>query len=164
MRKIGLLFLALSFILLTACGNKNKNQDEVSKTPEPEVFIQEEMLLIGSVKETTAGLNVRKEPSTSGEVLAVADNGTCFLLASAEKVDDDWYKIRFKDDIAYVAAEYFYVREVTVSESQVLLANGSQDNGEQSSSAVQTPTPKTPAPYKTEEPKNINSNTYNDGE
>lgn len=164
MKKIIAVFLAFSLICLTACGSKNKDTDEVSSTPEPVVSIQEEMVLVGTIKGATAGLNIREEPSTSGDVLAVAQNGTSFLLAAADKVDEDWYKIRFKEGFAYVSAEFFNIKEVTVSESQTLLANISKDADTEGSSAVQTPTPKTPAPYKTEEPKDLNSNTYNDGE
>ena len=76
------------------------------------------MVKAATMLEVTAEtLNIRKSPSTDGDIIAMISEGVeCELL---EKTNEDWYKIKYEKYTGYVSSEYVKVLgEETNSEEQ----------------------------------------------
>ena len=63
------------------------------------------MVKAATMLEVTAEtLNIRKSPSTDGNIIAMISEGVeCELL---EKTNEDWYKIKYEKYTGYVSSEY----------------------------------------------------------
>lgn len=56
------------------------------------------------VYKTSAGLNVRSEPSTAGQILGLLESGT--IIDYVEDYDDEWVVINYNGTEAYVSSQY----------------------------------------------------------
>lgn len=79
-------------------------------------------------------LNIRSEPSTDGEILGTADNGSMLPLL-VEKPSDGWYQVEYEGKSAYVSAEYAQVQEITLDQYNKLKQGSGAASSEASSPA-----------------------------
>ncbi|MGN0537912.1 MAG: SH3 domain-containing protein [Acutalibacteraceae bacterium] len=67
-------------------------------------------VLTGTVNAST-GLNLRKSPTTSSEVITILPNGSTVTLLSSEKYNSVWYKVKTSDGtIGYCSSSYLVVK------------------------------------------------------
>ncbi len=138
-KKLGILvLLVFCFAIFGGCGNDSKEEETslpsavptLAPTPTPEP----QMVKVAEVSKVDPGLNVRKEASTEGEILGMAETGDQFLLM-VETAKDGWYQIEYEGKTAYISAEFSTVREVTMEEAAKLRSSGSASGSTQSSSS-----------------------------
>lgn len=142
MKKLVCLLLTLCLLAVgfAGCGDKNnKDGDEGSSsqvgqpatvTPSPSPQPQ----TAKAVRVTAdSGLNVRAQPSTDSEILALAENGERLALLT-EDPQDGWYQVQYDGQTAYVSADYAEVIEVSVDEYNQL-RNGTDASSSESSSS-----------------------------
>lgn len=141
MKKIFSVALMLCIILSAFCGcGKKKDDKTVSSAPVSSVVSQaatpEPAKNAKAVKiNADGGLNIRSKPSTDGEIVAVAENGSKLPLL-IEKASDGWYEVEYNGESAYVSAEYAIVVEVTLDEYNKLKAGDFSTGGEEESSTA----------------------------
>jgi cell wall-associated NlpC family hydrolase len=83
-------------------NNDEIAQDTVSTNSTDEVVINEEYVV-----QALVSLNVREEPNTSSTILGVLDtNETVYYIEE----EDNWYKVLYDDEIAYVSLNSKYSR------------------------------------------------------
>lgn len=88
----------------TATKNNDKQKKNTIAEEKTTEYIQDYINGYIYVKITAETLNIRNEPSSDGEVVALAEKGDTFLLI--ENLND-WYKISInEDEIGYVASYY----------------------------------------------------------
>lgn len=153
MKRIIALALAVCmlFALLCACGKKDKKQKDegnssstlssaLTPTPAPATPAPVQTAKAAKVS-ADGGLNIRSEPSTDGEILGVAEDGSLLPLLT-EKADDGWYQIEFEGKTAYISAEFAKPQDVTLAEYNRLrsgsgdtLSSAPASSGEVSSTA-----------------------------
>lgn len=126
-----MILIMLFALLVTGCGAANENANTegspqtemessdnlntefVTNDTEKETEIEtEEVVEVETTLYAIEGVNVRSMPSTDGEklgTLSVNDE----VIALGEAVDG-WQKIRYKDSIAYVSAEYLGTEKVEI--------------------------------------------------
>ena len=93
MRRIALV-LALAALARCAAPPPSASPAPIPEPPPPAPSAPTEPAAVGTVRVTTATLNVRKEPATTGEVLAqVKHNDRLALLATR----GDWSNVRLAD-------------------------------------------------------------------
>lgn len=156
-----LLALALSLCLVVAgisgCGKQEKDSSSSSGSsavssvtttaPTPEQTAK--AVLVNA----DGGLNIRSKPSTDGEILDTAENGSKLPLL-VETPTDGWYQIEYSGQTAYVSAEYASVVDVTLEEYNRLRAGDTtssapaqnSDDPQATSSAASGSTTATPSP------------------
>lgn len=116
-----LVILCLFATAFCGCGGKDKDKNsevsgaasqlvsEAPATPEP----------VKSAKAVSinadGGLNIRSSPSTDGDIVGIADDGSKLPLL-IEKPNDGWYEVVYDGSSAYVSAEFATVIEITLEE------------------------------------------------
>lgn len=75
---------------------------EEVKVEEPVVVTEPEPVIVRVAN--CARLNLRKEPSTSAEVVTILNEHTRLELVSV--VDDEWTMVKFHDKTGYVMSKY----------------------------------------------------------
>lgn len=164
MKRLVSLALALCLLALSlgGCGKK-KEQAENSQvsstvsTPAPATPQPEKKAKAVKVN-AEDGLNIRSEPSTDGEILGLAEDGSLLPLL-VEKEEDGWFQISFEGKSAYVSAEFATIQEVTLEQYNKLKSGdastgssgsdgeggssqaGDDDPGKPKASPSPTPTP-----------------------
>lgn len=119
--KIALLILLTILFTATAVlggvywwTNKNKAKTEETKTevtvPEPESVDADNSIYVNSAE----GLNLRKEPSLTGEILDIIPNGT--KLTPLE-TNGDWIKVEYNGKIGWVNKEFTTTKNPLVYEN-----------------------------------------------
>lgn len=119
------LVLCLISAVFYGCGKKDDDKTVSSAvvppvvsqvaTPQPEKNAK-------AVKiSADGGLNIRSQPSTDGEILGLAEDGSRLPLL-IEKASDGWYEVEYDGKSAYVSADYATVIEVTLEEYNKLKA------------------------------------------
>lgn len=142
-----LICLLLSACLLTAalagCGGKKDKEGESSglssssavsavATPTPAPQTAKALRVTAD-----AGLNIRAEASTEGEILGLAENGERLALM-VEDAQNGWYQIQYQGETAYVSADYAEVIEVTLEEYNQLRSGSAPAQEEPSSSTAES--------------------------
>lgn len=131
MKQIFIILLALCLLstALYGCGKK-ENSGGNSSNPISSAAVSQAVATPAPVQMAKAvkvnadgGLNIRSEPSTDGEILGLADDGSKLPLL-VEKATNGWYQIEYHGGSAYVSAEYAEVEEVTLEEYNRLKAEG----------------------------------------
>ncbi len=134
MKKLLSLALALCLLagVLSGCGKKDneKNSSQQASSSSSAAAVSrapvspapEKMAKAAKVK-AEDGLNVRSEPSTDGEILGLAEDGSKLPLL-VEKPSDGWYQVEYGGKTAYIYAEYAEVEDVTQEEYNRLKAGG----------------------------------------
>lgn len=126
-----LLVVALSLCLVVAgvsgCGKKEKDNSSAPpadsstvstvKTPAPTPQQTAKAVLV----KADGGLNIRSKPSTDGEILHTAENGSKLPLL-IETPTGGWYQVEYDGKTAYVSAEYASPIDVTLEEYNRLRA------------------------------------------
>ena len=138
-KRIGLGILLLTLCMFSACGIQDSEKDTQQNSQNTELETQnseqtelEEMSTESvNIVETEATevteeetiyyaqtkVNVRSLPSTDGEKLGtLSTNEEIIGLGDAE---DGWQKVRYKEQIAYVSAEYLGTEKIEVKEPVV---------------------------------------------
>lgn len=164
MKKLLSLALALCLLagVLSGCGKKDneKTSSQVSSSSSaatasraPVSSAPEKMAKAAKVH-ADGGLNIRSEPSTDGEILGLAEDGSKLPLL-VEKPSDGWYQVEYDGKTAYIYAEYAEVEEVTQEEYNRLKTGGtssetssslSSEPSSQSSEDPEDPGQATPSP------------------
>lgn len=126
-----LLVVALSLCLVVAgvsgCGKKEKDNSSAPpvdsstvsaiKTPAPTPQQTAKAVLV----KADGGLNIRSKPSTDGEILHTAENGSKLPLL-IETPTSGWYQVEYDGKTAYVSAEFATPIDVTLEEYNRLRA------------------------------------------
>lgn len=86
------------------------------------------------------GLNIRSTPSTDGEAVGLAENGSMLPLL-IEKPSNGWYEVEYNGSSAYVYADYATVVDVTLEEYNKLKNGESIDIPETASSTPKSDDP-----------------------
>lgn len=127
MKRIACLALALCLIagILCGCGKKkegDKDKQSASSAAVSSAVASAAPASPAPVKTAKAakvkaddGLNIRSKPSTEGEILGLAENGSMLPLLVGTP-DDGWYEVEYEGKSAYVSAEYVDVQDVTLEE------------------------------------------------
>lgn len=127
------LILCLLSVLLCGCGSKEKDEGS-SQLPSssapaaPKVTASPAPVQKAKAVKVDAdgGLNIRSEPSTDGEIVGLAEDGSKLPLL-VEKLSDGWYQVEYQGKSAYVYGEYAKVVEVTLEEYNQLRAGDTSD-------------------------------------
>ena len=104
------------------------NNDDYSKeTEEISVVSNEEYdnLIVPGVRVNTDGVNIRSEANTDCDILSVANEDDVFKMIT--KYNDEWYQIKYNDEIAYINSEY--VEETNTIDSDIIDVRYMNDNG-----------------------------------
>lgn len=80
-------------------------------------------VLTGTVNAST-GLNLRKSPTTSSDVITVLPNGAAVTLVSSEKYNSVWYKVKTSDGkVGYCSSSYLIVRTTNATRKDLNYVN-----------------------------------------
>lgn len=137
-RILSLVIAVMLCLLLTACGKKEKKEDESSlpsavPTIEPTVTPAPKMVKVAVIKGADSGLNIRASASTDGEILGLAENGDEFRLMSSN-AESGWYQIQYESRNAFVSSDFVDIKEVEESKLDKKDFDNSSDLDETSSS------------------------------
>jgi TonB family protein len=89
---------------------------------EPPPAAPAEEIVSGTVRVTASALNVRREPSPDGEVIAQVKKGTALGVL---KSDESWMKVRLADGSTGWVAERFVAREGASQKKRATAKRGS---------------------------------------
>lgn len=178
MKKCLSLMLALCLLagLLSGCGKEKeeKNNSAISSpapvaaaTPSPTPAQTAKAVKINAED----GLNIRSEPSTDGEILGMAEDGS-YLPLLIERANNGWYEVEYEGKSAYVSAEFAQVRDVTLEQYNRLKAGqGIEDNSQPESGGSSAPGDRdpqsltaSPSPSPTASPSSTGQQDNEDGE
>lgn len=112
--RLGVIALCVLFVVVLVQFLKPKKEKPEETTPQatveetaPETTLAPETMAEttpAAVYKTSDNLNVRSEPSTSGSKLGLIPAGT--VVDYIEAYDDEWAKINYNGNEAYVASRY----------------------------------------------------------
>ncbi len=132
MKRIACFALALCLTagLFSGCGKKEEEKTAESSSPASSVTASTVSVsatpasVAKAVKvKADAGLNIRSQPSTDGEILGLAENGSMLPLLVGTP-NNGWYEVEYQGKSAYVSAEYVEVQDVTLEEYNRLKEEG----------------------------------------
>ena len=118
----------LSVYATTMSIDEEENIDDYSKeTEEISVVSNEEYnnLIVPGVRVSTDGVNIRSEANTDCDILSIANEDDVFKMIT--KYNDEWYQIKYNDEIAYINAEF--VEETETIDSDIIDVRYINDNG-----------------------------------
>ena len=122
MKKIwALIFIIIISVFCVACGSDKKDSDNSSlnsvnsDVPVEPISTPTPMVKIVVVKGANDGLNIRKEASSAGEILKLAQNGDKFVLVTEGKVGG-WHEIMLGEQHVFISADYASVQEISADE------------------------------------------------
>jgi len=118
----------LSVYATTISIDEEENIDDYSKeTEEISVVSNEEYnnLIVPGVRVSTDGVNIRSEANTDCDILSIANEDDVFKMIT--KYNDEWYQIKYNDEIAYINAEF--VEETETIDSDIIDVRYINDNG-----------------------------------
>jgi len=118
----------LSVYATTMSIDEEENIDDYSKeTEEISVVSNEEYnsLIVPGVRVNTDGVNIRSEANTDCDILSIANEDDVFKMIT--KYNDEWYQIKYNDEIAYINAEF--VEETETIDSDIIDVRYINDNG-----------------------------------
>ena len=144
MKKIlALVFIIIISVFCVACGSDKKDNDNsslnsvISDVPAEPVSTPAPMVKIVVVKGASDGLNIRKEASSAGEILKLAQNGDKFVLVTEGKAGG-WHEIMLGEQHVFISADYASVQEISADEIDSL-NNVASASASPSPSAAATP-------------------------
>ncbi len=148
MKRIVCLALALCLAagMLCGCGKKEEKESSSSQaassaaaSPAPVSSAPVQMAKAVKV-DADGGLNIRSQPSTDGEILGLAEDGSMLPLL-VEKPSDGWYQVEYQGKTAYVSAEYAEAQDVTLEQYNKLKEEGETSSSPESASSGASSSP-----------------------
>ncbi len=73
-------------------------------------------LLLAKVVDVQGSVNVRKDPSTTGEILGKGILGASFIVRK-ENFSEGWHQVDWQGSAAYISAKYLEVQQTTISDA-----------------------------------------------
>lgn len=103
----------------------NEIEDETSYEVEPVITDPNLLMIVPGVRVTSDGVNIRKEANTDCDIISIANENDVFKMIS--KYNDEWYKIKYDEEIAYINAEF--VEETDTIDSDIKDVRYMNENG-----------------------------------
>ena len=106
MKRLYSIFLAgVALVAVASCGNRGKKAQVVMPEEEVVETVAEDASVVKMYSNSYDGYtNVRKSPSSKGEVLGKLRNGNEYVVVIGEV--DNWYEVEYYDQIGYVHKNY----------------------------------------------------------
>lgn len=74
------------------------------------------VVTVGTVDGGDGAVNVRKSPSTTGDILFVAEKNEHFLLLE-ENSSQGWHQVSYRGEAAYISAEFLTLKRTTINDA-----------------------------------------------
>jgi len=101
-------FFVVALLLACSCAAPPPAPVAAPDVPAPAPAAPAEEIVSGTVRVTASALNVRREPSAEGEVIAQVKKGTSLDVLRS---DESWMKVRLADGSTGWVAERFVARD-----------------------------------------------------
>lgn len=106
MKRLFSIFLAgVALVAVASCGNRGKKAQVVMPEEEVVETVAEDASVVKMYSNSYDGYtNVRKSPSSKGEVIGKLRNGNEYVVVIGEV--DNWFEVEYYDQIGYVHKNY----------------------------------------------------------
>ena len=104
-RVYSILLAGVALVAVASCGNRGKKDQVVMPEEEVVETVAEDASVVKMYSNSYDGYtNVRKSPSSKGEVIGKLRNGNEYVVVIGEV--DNWYEVEYYDQIGYVHKNY----------------------------------------------------------
>lgn len=83
------------------------------------------IMIVPGVRVTSDGVNIRREANTDCDIISIANANDVFRMIS--KYNDEWYQIKYDEEIAYISAQY--AEEADTIDSDIIDVRYMNENG-----------------------------------
>lgn len=91
----------------TQSSNENTNANSIPQDESSDISKEAENVISGRLLVTDNSVNIRSEASTKSDIITTVSKGE--ILVFKEQLKNDWYKIEYGKDTAFISAKYVKV-------------------------------------------------------